>query len=235
MGLPPWCIKTDQDGLPTAQSFVSQTDHIAEKTTLLLERLGLSSGTGYRGADTNFLEFKAEDLAVRTAHMTQLASQLQDSRLAKYNDTIVRANLRESRAVRRLAILASVFLPLTLSATILNIQKRFLDIHQALWDFAALSLDISLIALLLFGVMTPRGRSILGKVQHHTGRTLWWLLLVPAAVTGVGINYGMFASSQIAWKIIAIGLPASVGFGVMMLMARLASTSGASLEGPGPL
>jgi hypothetical protein len=44
-------------------------------------------------------------------------------------------NIQESTSVKRLTMLASIFLPLSLSASLLSMQTRFKDLDSLIWDF----------------------------------------------------------------------------------------------------
>ena len=56
-------------------------------------------------------------------------------------------NIEESTSVKRLTILAAIFLPLSLSASILGMDQRFVDLKLKLYDFVGVSVIIGTAAL----------------------------------------------------------------------------------------
>ena len=62
-------------------------------------------------------------------------------------------NIQESVSVKRLSILASIFLPLSLSASILSMQTRFKDLHLRLYDFLGVFVIIGTAAMLMLTVV----------------------------------------------------------------------------------
>jgi hypothetical protein len=59
---------------------------------------------------------------------------------------------RESQNLQHLTSLACVFLPLTLSASMLSMQTRLLDLGSLMWDFAGITLVSGTATLLLLSV-----------------------------------------------------------------------------------
>ena len=58
-------------------------------------------------------------------------------------------NVRESVSVKRLAILASIFLPLSLASSLLSMQTRFVNFHLLLYDFFGVFVLIGSITILM--------------------------------------------------------------------------------------
>jgi hypothetical protein len=59
-------------------------------------------------------------------------------------------NIQESVSVKRLSILASVFLPMSLASDILSMQSRFVDLHLLLYDFVGVFCIISSFTVLIY-------------------------------------------------------------------------------------
>jgi len=226
-------ILVDEDSIPTLRDFVLPTASLAEKTTLLLESFDMSSSTHFNRDSSNPLDGVAEDLAVRSDHMKQCAIQLQALHSARLNEQSRRSDIRESNAVKRLTVLATIFLPLSLSTGILSMQSRLTKIHLILWDFVAIFLDLALIVLLLFWITEssrlphllhsfkrictlPYNRDVSEQRKNLKGRIwniVWWTLSCPSIVIViVALNFGMFQPVQMAWKILGYGVAAGAGF-----------------------
>jgi hypothetical protein len=62
-------------------------------------------------------------------------------------------NVHESESVKRLTILAAFFLPLSLSSSILAMDKRLVDLHLLLYDFVGVFTIIASLAILLYIVI----------------------------------------------------------------------------------
>lgn len=221
-------LKVDADGLPTMRDFTHAAASLQERIHLLLESLNLSTSVPFYRSSSKPLDLAAEELSNRASHISRAAIDLQAVVTAYFNVQITRANLRESRAVKRLAVLATVFLPLSLGAGILSMQNRFTSIHLVLWDYAAVCIDLSVIVVTLFWITSPSklprlGAFVLDKLLYVEGkkkRKVWrivkWSLALPAlAVIFIAFNVGMFGSVDLAWKILAYGVG---GSGAIMII-----------------
>ena len=58
-------------------------------------------------------------------------------------------NIQESTSVKRLTILATIFLPLSLSTSILSMQSRFVDLKLKLYDFIVIVGTVAVLILLI--------------------------------------------------------------------------------------
>ena len=59
-------------------------------------------------------------------------------------------NVRESYSVKRLIIVASIFLPLSLASSVLSMQTRFVDLHLLLYDILGVFCLISSFTLVVY-------------------------------------------------------------------------------------
>jgi hypothetical protein len=59
-------------------------------------------------------------------------------------------NIRESISVKRLTILASIFLPLSLASSLLSMQTRLINLHLLLYDFLGVFFLVSSLAILIY-------------------------------------------------------------------------------------
>ena len=63
-------------------------------------------------------------------------------------------NVHESQGVKRLTMLATVFLPLSLSSSILAMSTRLVDLHLLLYDFVGVFLVLGSLALAFYAIIT---------------------------------------------------------------------------------
>lgn len=221
----------DDDGLPKIKDLRLAVRDLTDKMSLLLEYLGASTPS-LRCDVLNGLEITADELISRMQQMNQLAIQHHESNQVLVNMTVSRSNLRESKAVRRLANLASAFLPLTLAAGVLSTQHRLNESSIILWDFLTLCLDLGVIVVFLLWAATSRHfrtarqkfvRLLTEDVfrRQSFDRRLLWLSLPMCITTVIAANIGTFHDIGIAWKVLAYGAAAGVGFLVMHLMVGI--------------
>jgi hypothetical protein len=77
-------------------------------------------------------------------------------------------NIQESLSVKRLTVLAAIFIPLSLSSSLLSMQTRFVHLHLLLYDFIGMFVILSTFALLLFFLIT--------QALRLKRSNLWWTL-----------------------------------------------------------
>jgi hypothetical protein len=235
----------DEDGLPTLKDFTVPTARLARKIHLTLAFLRLPTDLHLKCEASKPLEKIAGDLSSRASHVTRAAKAVQQEVAVYYNDKVTRSNLRESQAVKRLAILASTFLPLSLGTWLLSMQNRFRDVHLVLWDYVAISIDIGVIVVLFFWITGPFrlprlvpwfSKKVLRMDSEPTWRQekkkrvrhiVWWLLILPLyALSIVAVNMGLFGSVEVAWKVVGYGVAGAIGFlilgGILYVILSLA-------------
>ena len=242
--------RMDDDGLPYADPPEYPIDTLSNQITTLLESLKLSTSTSFRPESADSLDRIAEDLIVRLDFMKQSVKRMKDMHYTRLNSYITRSNLRESYAVKRLAVLASIFLPLSLGAGILSMQNRFADIHFILWDFVAVCVDMGLLALIFFQVtgspklqwvshfyqriisilirwhLRSQGFEKQDKLRRRLERLTRKVLGLPSLTTViVALNLGVFGNIQQAWKVLACGLAGGVGLYVLFVMWYMVTVS----------
>jgi CorA-like Mg2+ transporter protein len=109
------------------------------------------------------LEFEEGISASMTLHLLQIRSasaqliSLAEHNLSQYQqawDTYRDLlNIREAEGVKRLTVLAAIFLPLSLSASILSINNRLVDKPLRLFDFVGVFFIVSWLALLVYALI----------------------------------------------------------------------------------
>lgn len=76
-------------------------------------------------------------------------------------------DIQESISVKRLTILATVFLPLSLSASILSMQSRFIELKLKLYDFIGVFVIVGSAAVLILQLV-----KLTSKVKSKFGRMI---------------------------------------------------------------
>jgi NADH:ubiquinone oxidoreductase subunit 6 (subunit J) len=139
--------------------------------------------------------------------------------------------LSQSRNVQTLTILATVFLPLSLSAGMLSMQYRLHDLGDRLYDFVGIVVILgAIVALLLLLIsMHNLGLEIEGRFRKHAWYNLWVRpSLIMSQLLGhylVGLLMlssfivGMFKDVRLGGKILGWGLLAVIGTPIALVLA----------------
>ena len=122
-------------------------------------------------------------------------------------------NIQESTSVKRLTILATIFLPLSLSTSILSMQSRFVDLKLKLYDFIGVFVIVGTVAVLILLIVSavPRIRSSMRhfRVSLRTRKLqamlYWWLCGIIWAIVLVSFIVGMFRDVILGQKILCYG------------------------------
>ena len=221
----------DDDGWPKVKDLRLGVRDLTEKMSLLLEYLGVNKPS-LRCDVSNDRETTADELMSRMKQMNELAIQNHESNQVYLNMMVSRSNLRESKAVRRLANLASAFLPLTLAAGVLSTQHRLVESSIILWDFLTLCLDLGVIVVFLLWMATSRHfrtarQKFAGLLTKNVfrreafDRRLLWLSLPVCITTFIAANLGTFYDIEIAWRVLAYGAAGGIGFLFMHLIVGI--------------
>ena len=99
---------------------------------------------------------KSTDFEYRSRHLELIKTikrriEREDHKFLLYKDTL---NIEETQGVARLTLLATIFLPLSLAASILSMQTRLADLRWLLYDFFGGFFIITTIALFAFPIIT---------------------------------------------------------------------------------
>lgn len=158
----------------------------------------------------------SKDIMTRLSRMSDdLDHNLQLLRLSK--------DMNQSGNVQMLTLLATIFLPLSLSAGVLSMQSRFKDLGDLLYDFfgvvvlLAAVVSLLIVAMLLFSSAKELESRLF---KYHWYKTVLRPVLV---VTGFGITLtlgalvltsflvGMFKDVVLGAKILGYGIAAAIG------------------------
>lgn len=148
-------------------------------------------------------------------------------------------NIQESISVKRLTILATIFLPLSLSASILSMQSRFVDLGPKLYDFLGVFIIVGSAAILLLFLVRESGRlKKLADSESSDLASMLWTLLSPRRrwaarrdgrgrfVWAVFLYVSWFAFWAILFASFAIGMIEDVTLGAKVLGFGIAGVTG---------
>lgn len=145
----------------------------------------------------------------------------------------LRREMRQTNSVQRLTILATIFLPLSLSAGVLSMQTRFKDLGPLLYDFfgVVVLLGALVFPLLIFlsvlkiatdHVLVDLDREMGPKyksVRHFLSVSIWFGTTTLGILVLVSFILGMFRDVVLGAKILGYGL--AVFSSPMLLMISL--------------
>jgi hypothetical protein len=109
-------------------------------------------------------------------------------------------NVHESESVKRLTILAAFFLPLSLSSSILAMDKRLVDLHLLLYDFVGVFTIIASLAILLYiviglGIKVARRVNVAfnfhpekegsWKTVNYSFALIFWAIITSSFIVGM--------------------------------------------------
>ncbi|KAF2996876.1 hypothetical protein E8E13_004898 [Curvularia kusanoi] len=189
------------------------------RSRLETDHVGPSAITDFIG-----LEHFEEDVASNKRELMYLNQEL----VAKERTRLDRYSNDQSNSVKRLTILATYFLPLSISATILSMQTRFSDLGFLLYDFVGVTLLLGFVALTIYtlskkimafqksmqdgdNLISIRGKSVrLTRMKFAYPTSL--LLTVSFLI-------GIFKDENVGLKV--LGFEAAGAFGVLILVALL--------------
>lgn len=159
-------------------------------------------------------------------------------------------NIHESQSIKRLTVLATIFLPLSLSASILSMQFRLKDLQLKLYDFLGVFTMIgtaALLLLLLVRAMPSINKTFLFRGFSVSLRELACLRLAPSLYKPSrywSANWLIIVLAMLfvlwfalVWAVVLvsfmIGMVMDVILGLKILGFGLASLSGCALIGYG--
>ncbi|KAI4213988.1 MAG: hypothetical protein LQ351_003392 [Letrouitia transgressa] len=152
-----------EDGLPQREDCSALSRRFYTKTEMILRELGIFSDQDTKtrdkspvilteleqdGSDT--LKHLAQNLLAQALYIQESEDILKAEQAAYFLFKSIEAAVRESHSATRLARLATIFLPLTLTAGILSMEKRLRDVDLILLDFLTLAIDMGLVVYMCF-------------------------------------------------------------------------------------
>ena len=190
-----------------------------------------------------FSDHRMRELTVRIrfkcAQLTNLISRILDRRDRRYDLFMKDLNIGDSISIKRLTILAAIFLPLSLASGILSMQTRFVNLHLLLYDFLGVFLLVASFAVLVYFVVrvfTTLARRDYMKVsaKYEPWKFKWW----GDEAEDDEINLGMdlffkYAGALCVWAVtitsFIVGMVLDVTLGLKILGYGLAALIGICL------
>ena len=129
-------------------------------------------------------------------------------------------NIQESTSVKRLTILATIFLPLSLSTSILSMQSRFVDLKLKLYDFIGVFVIVGTVAVLILLIVSAVSR-IKSSMRHFRvslrtrelqAMLYWWFCGIIWAIVLVSFIVGMVRDVKFGLYILCYGFLGSCGY-----------------------
>ncbi|KAI4246279.1 MAG: hypothetical protein L6R42_009940, partial [Xanthoria sp. 1 TBL-2021] len=141
--------------------YCKHVDQLVAMTRLTIDNLELEF---LHAVPTTLAEYLLE-VSASSSQLAQISrdnTQRYESAWMAYRDTL---NVYESQGIKRLTLLATIFLPLSLSASILAMNTRFRDLHLLLFDFIGVSFLLGSLALMIY-VLIAIGNRISEFIQR---------------------------------------------------------------------
>ncbi|KIW95812.1 uncharacterized protein Z519_02876 [Cladophialophora bantiana CBS 173.52] len=149
-------------------------------------------------------------------------------------------NVNESRDVKGLTVLAAIFLPLSLSSSILAMSTRLVDLNILLYDFVGVFLILSSIAIVLYisirgiGALVRKGRyrvtHRLVKMSEHMDGFTNTITNIYSSMMWKSFVVLMLVIVTLAWLTVTVsfivGMVGDHGTGVVMLKYTAFTTAG---------
>jgi hypothetical protein len=172
-----------------------------------------------------------EHCKARRAYTKRKLEQV--ARIFSYQNTA--SDLLQASSVKRLTVLASFLIPLSVASSVLGMQTRFVDLHLLLYDLIGVTVLLFAIMLLLFPIIQidfywkqiigSFKRNLLARKENsyfYSGRSSWkfWGVLSTLtklsafAIILVSFTVGMTSNIVVGLKILGFGFAGL--FGVMM-------------------
>ncbi|KAK6504596.1 hypothetical protein TWF481_006535 [Arthrobotrys musiformis] len=134
---------------------------------------------------------------------------LQDNGYQSRSETRQR---QESRHIRKLAILATIFLPLSLSTGLLSMQTRVSELGNLLYDYVGIVVTLAWILMFYFAVDVSRMKGTALMFFPHPKAVFF----VALCVAMVSFQFGMWWGVRKGWMSLALGI-APLGFMVLLI------------------
>lgn len=197
---------------PVMATIASNVTPLSNRTSLPLRSLHLTPELDCVPDGSPPLDFIAEDLKMDMDTLRETVKEIERAHRKNASEKILQTNREESQAVKRLDILGSLFLPLSLSAGVHSMQTRLVNVYLVIWDFATLSIDLGCVAVFVIVLICflnfAKAEETLSAARL-TRIAFWTFGWLGIPLLLIGFNMGMFCSVQVGWKILAYGAAAT--------------------------
>ena len=178
----------------------------------LLDVVTASSGD----KNTPDLELLAAELRGSGHDVTNRLSRMSDNLDHHLQLLSLSRDMSQMEGIHVLTVLATVFLPLSLSAGVLSMQTRFKDLGDLVYDFFGVVVLLLAVVLVIIAVMlaVSRVREWMSKPSVLDGKKLKLLVMRVALILGALIFasfvVGMFKDVMLGVKILGYGMAAAI-------------------------
>lgn len=206
--------------------YCKHVDQLVAMTRLTIDNLELEF---LNSVPTTLAEYLLEVSASSTqlAQISRDNTQRYESAWMAYRDTL---DVCESQGVKRLTLLATIFLPLSLSASILAMNARFRDLHLLLFDFVGVFFVLGSFALMIYIFIVIRDRiAETFRMSKGIKRSAILMLAVWVLILGMTGKKLSHSAPAILWIMSTIffivGMLSSVWQGTFVFSALCLSVS----------
>lgn len=231
-----WNLKAIMDDAGYYRQFTNACDALETAIELVLD---IVTALAAEGGGSNTSQTKANILVLRA----ELHSCCKDTKLRLerlYSDLeqdlrflSLSRDLKQSNDVQKLTLLATIFLPLSLSAGVLSMQYRFHELGARLYDFVGIVVLLVFIVVVLLALIYgySLGKELEGRFKKHryynayVKPTAVKLFSVCVLILGLLILasflVGMFKDVGLGARILGYGIPTAAGGPLVLLLLYL--------------
>jgi hypothetical protein len=211
-------------GIPVVPYSSAKSSRLAERTAELR-----SEYTSCLSAKSLCLTERITELRGECTRLNRLATRLIGRQERDYNLFLSTLNIHESQSVKRLTILAAIFLPLNLASGILGMQTRFAKLQWLLYDFLGVVILLGQVAILAYIILKvstklPNWPRLIGDVRGNPWDKYILGVILWSVVVGSFI-VGMLINPKLGSKVLAIGLGSSASTYVVFVRYYSAASS----------
>ena len=180
-----------------------------------------------RAAKWKLLVTEIEYLSQAVQDMAQDLADASDRRLASF---VAQFGQDQANSTKRLTIVASIFLPLTLSASLMTMTTRVRAIRDLWYDWAGLCFVTGTIVFVVYSNWKILQRFLSKQPKSSQWWTAldffpvfpltWWASAFLAIITSSFVA-GMFYTKGTAVEILEYGIPAFAGVAILSLVLRM--------------
>jgi hypothetical protein len=220
-----------QKTLMKSERLLEDTTDLADVVKIIAADLELDSNSlDFEDRPIFQIKQRISEARLKRAQQIKFAARIleRDEKQFAWSQSV--RSFHESEGVKRLTVLAAIFLPLSLTCSILSMQTRFADLHYLLYDFLGVFIilvSMSIVAYLLIRTMVKwsatwslgsaimmveigfskkdsEGIGLVYVLKHSLYIAVWTVVLVSFIV-------GMVVDVQIGGKVLGYGLGGILG------------------------
>jgi len=218
-------LKAYEEDLAQANEFSSLVSNLCACVSFLTSSITLDYFTeqSEQSKQWNHLMLELRNLE---GVLQSSAKELVDISRTKFDMAVADSNANQANSVKRLTIIAAIFLPLSLASSLLAMTESVKSIAAHWFDWVALWLAMGFIVALIYsvwvGITNLMARPLTGNIISETWDGLWkfafpWLIPIFCIIV-VSIWIGVFDGLQTTPEALRWGF---VAFGGLILLRLL--------------